>query len=201
MTANWRMEGQYFEACNCDAACPCVFLSPPTEGECTVLIGWHITKGTFGDIKLDGLNILRAIHTPGHMLETDWTAALYLDDAANEPQTDALKQIFTGQMGGSPSKLAAHIGNDLGVRSLPITFKADGKKRSVSIPDVAEVEISAIVGQGEGDVTINGHPLCVAPGQTAVVARSSHLKYTDYDINWELNEKTAFFSPFQYQGA
>jgi len=29
---------------NCEAACPCVFLSPPTEGECKVLIGWHIDK-------------------------------------------------------------------------------------------------------------------------------------------------------------
>ncbi len=201
MTTDWRIEGQYFEACNCDAACPCVFLSSPTTGECTVLIGWHIDKGTFGSTKLDGLNVLRAIYTPGHMLETEWTGALYLDDAASEAQTEALKQIFTGQVGGSPSKLAAHIINDLGVRSLPITFKAEGKKRSVSIPGVAEVEIAAIVGQGEGDVTINGHPLCVAPGQTAVVARSNHLKYADHDLNWEINEKTAFFSPFIYQGA
>jgi len=103
-------------------------------------------------------------------------------------------------VGGSPSKLAAHIINDLGVRSLPITFKADGKKRSVSIPDVAEVEIAAIVGQGDGDVTISGHPLCVSPGHTAVVARSNHLTYTDHDINWEISEKTAFFSPFNYTG-
>lgn len=200
MTANWKLEGQYFEACNCDVACPCVFLSAPTTGECTVLIGWHIDKGTFGDIPLDGLNILRAIHTPGHMLETEWTGALYLDDTASVAQSDALKQIYTGQVGGSPSKLAAHIINDLGVRSLPIAFKAEGKKRSVSIPDVAEVEIAAIVGQGDGDVTISGHPLCVAPGHTVVVARSNHLKYTDHDINWEISEKTAFFSPFSYVG-
>jgi len=200
MTENWKLEGQYFEACNCDAACPCVFLSAPTTGECTVLIGWHIKKGTFGGIPLGGLNILRAIHTPGHMLETEWTAALYLDDTASDAQADALRQIFTGQVGGSPSKLAAHIINDLGVRSLPITFKAEGKKRSVSIPDVAEVEIAAIVGQGEGDVTISGHPLCVAPGQTAIVSRSNHLKYTDHDMNWEISEKTAFFSSFVYEG-
>ena len=200
MAESWKLEGQYFEACNCDAACPCVFLSAPTTGECTVLIGWHINKGTFGGVSLDGLNILRAIYTPGHMLETEWTGALYLDDTASEEQSEALRQIYTGQVGGSPSKLAAHIITDLGVRSLPISFKADGKKRSVSIPDVAEIEIAAIVGQGDGDVTISGHPLCVAPGNAAVVARSSYLKYTDHNINWQISEKTAFFSPFVYQG-
>lgn len=200
MTTNWKLEGLYFEACNCDVACPCVFLSAPTTGECTVLIGWHIDKGTLGDIHLDGLNIMRAIHTPGPMLETQWTAALYLDDKASNEQSEALGRIFTGQVGGSPAMLAAHIGTNLGVRRLPIDFKSDGKKRSVSIPGIAEVEIAAIVGQGDGDVTISGHPMCVAPGHTAVVARSSRLKYTDHDIHWEINEKTAFFSPFSYAG-
>ena len=33
MTSDWKLEGLYFEACNCDAACPCVFLSPPTMGD------------------------------------------------------------------------------------------------------------------------------------------------------------------------
>lgn len=201
MPDNWTLKGQYFEACNCDAACPCVFLSSPTTGECTVLIGWHITEGDFDGIRLDGLNILRAIYTPGHMLESEWTAALYLDERATESQTEALNLIFTGQAGGSPSKLAAHIVNDLGVRSMPITFKAEGKKRSLSIPDVAEVEISAIVGQKDGDVTISGHPLCVSPGHPATVARSDTLRYTDHNIKWEITEKTAFFSPFNYTGS
>ena len=83
---DWRIEGTYFEACNCDAACPCVFLSAPTTGECTVFIGWHIEKGAFGETDLSGLTVARAIHTPGHMLEVPWTAALYLDDAANDAQ-------------------------------------------------------------------------------------------------------------------
>jgi len=201
MTADWKLEGMYFEACNCDAACPCVFLSPPTTGECTVFIGWHIDKGAFGDVDLSGLNVARAVHTPGHMLEVEWTAALYLDDRANEAQTEALTRIFTGRVGGSPSKLASHIGNDLGVRSLPIKFRADGKKRSVSIPNVVDVEIAAIVGQGDGDVTISGHPLCVAPGYPVVASRSSYLEYSDHGLSWEISDKTGFFSPFSYAGA
>jgi len=200
MTTNWVLAGQYFEACNCDAACPCVFLSPPTTGECTVVIGWHIDEGVFGDIDLRGLTVARAVYTPGHMLEVPWTAALYLDAMADEMQSDALEQIFTGKVGGSPAKLAAHIETDLGVRRVPITFKAGGKKRSVTIPEVVDVEIAAIVGQASGDVSISGHPLCVAPGFSVVASRSSHFTYSDYGMNWEISEKTGFFSPFRYAG-
>ena len=34
MSQKWNVAGTYFEACNCNVACPYVFLSPPTEGEC-----------------------------------------------------------------------------------------------------------------------------------------------------------------------
>ncbi|MBV8173321.1 MAG: DUF1326 domain-containing protein [Verrucomicrobia bacterium] len=49
MPASWKIAGSYFEACNCEVACPCVFTSPPTSGECTVLIAWHIDHGSFGE--------------------------------------------------------------------------------------------------------------------------------------------------------
>jgi len=197
---DWNLQGMYFEACNCAVACPCLFLSPPTTGECTVIIGWHIEKGAQGDIDLSGLNVARAVYTPGHMLEVPWTAALYLDARANALQASALEEIFTGKVGGSPSKLASHIENDLGVRKVPIDFSADGKKRSVSIPNIVEVGIEAIAGQDGRDVTISGHPLCVAPGHDIVVSKSSHLKYTDHGLRWEISEKTGSFSPFTYQG-
>jgi hypothetical protein len=200
MATDWTLEGQYFEACNCDAACPCVFLSQPTTGECTVIIGWHINSGVFGNTDLRGLNVIRAVYTPGHMQQVPWTAALYLDARADEAQNAALEQIFTGKVGGSPSKLAAHIETDLGIRKVPIEFSANGKKRTVSIPNIVDIEIAAIVGQGDGDVTISGHPLCVAPGHTIVASRSRYFRYADHGLNWELSEKTAFFSPFNYAG-
>ena len=66
MAEQWKLDGAYFEACNCATACPCVLLSPPTEGECTALVAWHIDEGNFGDVDLDGLNVSLAVHSPGH---------------------------------------------------------------------------------------------------------------------------------------
>jgi hypothetical protein len=90
----WTAAGNYFETCNCETACPCVFLSPPTTGKCTVLIAWYIDAGRFGAIPLDGLNVALAVDSPGPMTQVKWSAALYLDSRATPEQRDALMRIF-----------------------------------------------------------------------------------------------------------
>ena len=83
MASKWQAKGDYFETCNCQTLCPCIFLSPPTEGSCTVLVGWHIESGQFGNASLDGLNVAAFFFSPGPMHEGHWSAALYLDSRAS----------------------------------------------------------------------------------------------------------------------
>lgn len=199
MAEEWKLEGTYFETCNCEAACPCVFLSPPTEGDCTVLLAWHVDMGHFGDVSLDGLNVALAVDSPGHMVETKWKAALYLDEEASEEQRQALTKIFAGQAGGHPARLAEHIGEVLGVATVPIDYRAEGKRYSVRVGRVGEAVIEAIEGP-EGDVTISGHPLAIAPGFPVVAARSERMRYQDHGYDWELSGRTGFYSPFRYAG-
>ena len=201
MAAKWQLAGMYFETCNCEVACPCVFLSAPTTGECTVLVGWHIERGSFDTVTLDGLNVALAVHSPGHMAQVKWKAALYFDDKANEAQQQALTQIFTGQAGGHPGRVVSHVGEVLGIKSVAIDYHAEGKRRRMRLADIAEAEIEALAGQGGADVTINNHPLCIAPGHPAVVAKSQRLRYRDHGLQWELSEKTGFYSPFTYEGS
>ena len=86
MADNWKVSGTYFEACSCDVACPCTFLSAPTSGECNALVGWHIEKGNLADVNLDGLNVALAVSATGHMMEVKWQAAVYLDENASTEQ-------------------------------------------------------------------------------------------------------------------
>jgi hypothetical protein len=129
MTNSWKIAGSYFEACNCDVACPCIFLSPPTSGDCTLLIAWHIDQGRFGQIDLDGLNAVLAVHSPGHMLEVKWKVALYVDERADQSQQHALTQIFSGQAGGPLAGMAPLIGEVLGVKTARLSAS---KRRSIS---------------------------------------------------------------------
>jgi hypothetical protein len=137
MADQWKLDGQYMEACNCKAACPCIFLSPPTEGDCTAIVGWHIDKGNLGAVNLAGLNVAMAVYSPGEMHVVKWRAALYVDAKASESQKNALVHIFSGQAGGHPARLGSHIGEVLGVASVPIDYAANGRHRSLKVGNVA----------------------------------------------------------------
>jgi hypothetical protein len=201
MPDSWKIAGSYFEACNCNVACPCVFLSAPTSGNCTVLLAWHIDQGRFGEINLNGFNAALAAYAPGHMLEVKWKVALYVDERGNQGQQDALTQIFSGQAGGHLAALAPLIGEVLGVKAAPIEYCSEGKRRSMRLGNFAEAEIEGLPGQEGGDVTVAGVPFTPVPGFPAVVAKSKQMRFSDYDLKWEVSNKNGFFSPFAYQSA
>jgi hypothetical protein len=194
----WNLTGTYFETCNCEAACPCVFTSPPTQGHCTALVAWHIDKGQYEDVKLDGLNVALAVHAPGNMVATKWKVAAYFDDKASAAQNDALHAIFSGKAGGHPAILASFIGELAGAKNVPMRYQANGKHASLTIPGIAEAEIEAMEGQGGKPITIDNHPLCVAPGNPATVARSKNFQFSDYGMDWKLSGRNGFLSPFAY---
>lgn len=198
MATNWSVSGDYFDTCNCKAACPCVFLSPPTDGECTALVAWHIERGSYGDVKLDGLNVALAVHAPGVMAATKWKAAVYLDDRCDEKQQDALTQIFSGQAGGHPATLASFVGEIVGMSKLPIEFRREGKGRSLKLGNVGSMNSQPLEGQGGAEVTVNNHPFAVSPGQTHVVAVTGELKLKDAGFDWTQQGTASYIAPFAY---
>ena len=201
MPTSWKTVGSYFEACNCDLACPCVFLSPPTSELHTVLLAWHIDQGRFGEVNLDGFNAALAAYALGRVLEVKWEVALYVDERANQGQQGALTQIFSGQAGGYLAGFAPLSGEFMGFKAAPIEYRSEGKRRSLRVGDVADAEIEGLQGQDGGDVTISNHPFTAVQGFPAVVAKSKQMRFNDYDLKWEVSNKSGFFSPFAYQSA
>ncbi|MCP4387263.1 MAG: DUF1326 domain-containing protein [Gammaproteobacteria bacterium] len=196
--ASWNVQGTYVEACNCEAVCPCIFFSPPTEGSCTVMIGWHIDAGSFEDTSLDDLNAALLAHSPGNMKDGDWKVALYVDDRADEAQNQALMGIFSGQAGGHIANLGPLISEVLGARPAAISFNASDGGFSLSVEGLGHAEAKAIEGQGGGPVTVEGHPLAVSPGYAGRVARASRLELDDYGFALDMSAKAAMSAPFSY---
>jgi hypothetical protein len=166
---DWRLEGDYFDGCNCKSICPCIFALDPTEGDCKGLAAWHIEKGHFtngtkdnrngninydntnkNSINLDNLNVVLSVHVPGNMLSwPKWKIGLYLDERANNDQKDALTKIFTGKVGGEFFvEMLSRIGEILGIRSVPIEFNIEvkNKRRKIRIPSIVEMEIEGLTG-------------------------------------------------------
>ncbi len=200
MSTQWQIQGDYLESCTCKGACPCIYLEPPTEGDCSALVGWHIKKGAYGEVALDDLNIALALNAPGPMAEGNWKVVLYLDQRADEQQQEALGNIFGGKAGGHPELLASMIGDVLAVERQPIGFSVDDGGRHLTIGSSYEADVKAIEGQNGRKVTIDNHPLAVAPGHSLVVAKSRSLRHRNHGIDLDVSARTALYSPFEYAG-
>ena len=163
----WQIVGDYFENCNCDVVCPCVF-SPrpfltgkPTNGFCEVAFAFHVDQGVYENIRLDGLNAVVIARSPGTMAEGNWAAAVYLDEKADDHQREALQAIFTGAAGGRPlGGLAPLISTVLGIKSAAITYEKRGKRRAVQIPNLMDMGVHPAPGlDPEKEIfATNAHP-------------------------------------------
>ncbi len=195
---DWKIQGSYFETCNCETACPCVWLQEPSEGDCKLLVGWHISNGFFQDLVLNELNVALACYSPGHMKDGDWQAALYIDARADDAQFEAITQIFSGQQGGHMAILMSFVSQVSGIKKVKIDYREDGNKRGMTIAGIAQAEIESIRGINGGDASIHNPPLCVVSSHPSTVARSIQYQYRDYDKNWQFNDRNGYFSPFIY---
>ena len=81
----WRLAGDWFDICSCNIPCPCEFAQPPTNNSCQGMLVWHIRQGRFGDVQLDGFNLLALGGFEGNL----WAGAkakmgLFIDERADE---------------------------------------------------------------------------------------------------------------------
>jgi len=202
--ATWQLTGDYFENCNCDVVCPCLASSVapltarPSRGVCDVALIFHIDKGNYGDVALDGLNVSVIVHTPGPMADGNWTAAAYIDERADDQQTAALGAIFTGVEGGPMAAFAPLISTQLGVKKVSIRYSIQGKRRSAEIPGIMQMAVEPIpTMHPSGEIwTTLGHP--VAPDRIALAMGSSGSTVADYGMRWDNSGRNGHYAPISW---
>jgi hypothetical protein len=118
----WHAAGDWFDVCRCDIPCPCEFAQPPTDNWCQGVLTWHIREGHYGDVTLDGLNLVALGYFEGNIWAGEAAVALglFIDERADERQREALQMIFGGQVGGWPAQFAELVGEMRGVEFVPI---------------------------------------------------------------------------------
>ena len=84
----WSVQGDWFDTCNCSIPCPCTFAQPPTSGDCEGILAWHIRKGHYGGVHLDGLSVMALGTFTGNIWEgqTKASMAMFIDERADERQ-------------------------------------------------------------------------------------------------------------------
>jgi len=82
----WHVAGDWFDNCSCAVACPCTFAQPPDNGFCESVLFWHIQRGQYGDVNLDGLSFVRVGRWEGDLWagKAKGAAGLFIDERADE---------------------------------------------------------------------------------------------------------------------
>ena len=202
---SWNVAGEYFENCNCDVVCPCE-ISPkgflqamPDRGFCDVLLVFHVNKGRYGDTDLAGGNLVLAAHAPGVMAEGNWTVAIYLDSKASPQQQQALGAIFGGAAGGPLGALAPLIGRNVGVKTVPIEYRNEGRRRVARIEGILDTTIEAVPGVSPETLVVKQGANPLFPAEW-VQAYGVQTRYQDHEFNWDNAGKCADYAEFRWSG-
>ncbi len=196
----WIIEADYLQACNCDYGCPCEFSAPPTLGYCEGMGAWRINKGSFGDVKLDGLGFAFAARWPKAIHEGNGTVQLFFDERANPQQRDALLQIASGQQGGLPFEIIVTTFSKIQEPMfVPLQFNLNGRNSSVrvgSAMDVATEPIkNPVTGEAES-VSINHVTGFIFQKAECVSARELRVSAGELNFSWP--NKAAFVTQIKY---
>src|SRR5919197_6598026 len=94
----WRVAGDWFDVCRCTIPCPCTFAQAPSEGVCEGILAWHIREGNYGDVRLDGLNVVALGSFEGNIWdgETKATMGIYMDERADDSQARRCRRSSPG---------------------------------------------------------------------------------------------------------
>jgi hypothetical protein len=197
----WRIAGDYFESCNCDAICPCRTVGGrpggrSTHGVCFGVLSWLVRQGHAGDVDLSGLAAAFTIRYDDDEPGSPWTFVVYVDERGTAEQREALAAILTGRLGGEDvlrQPWARKPSDLVEVRARPIEITSGPDGHAVRIGTAVEATASRPVPTDE-------RVTCVVPGHHVPGRElySDRLAVDDEPFTWELSETAAFAAPFSY---
>ena len=203
MAIDWRITGDYVEACNCEAACQCVWLEPPDDDVCTAALVWDITDGQYGETDLSGRKVAMLAYTDEGVMfdpETGWYVALLVDDEADDEQRAALEAIYLGRAGGIWAAVADAHFESTEVATAPITVSRADDEISATVGDVVTMDVVEKVGFNEDVGTVSPHPL--AKGFEAKTAKSTTATVSyDDEFAWDVSGTNSYFAEFDLANA
>jgi hypothetical protein len=200
---SWRIQGRYFESCNCDAICPCRAINGvrggrSTHGVCMGVLSWLIEDGSVDGTDVSGLPVALASRYSDDEEGSPWTWVLYIAAHAGEEQRGALEDVYTGRLGGDalnhfpwawkPSELVA-------VRPVEIEVDHTRRRQRLRIRKSVSVRIRD---RYEGPETVT----CVIPGheRSGEELVADELVVEDGALSFSYRGTCGYASTFDYSG-
>jgi len=144
---SWRVEGRYFENCNCEVVCPCTasFALGADYDRCEVALVFHVDSGEVDGCDVGGLTVAAVADSPKLMTDGNWRLGLLIDDSASDEQAEKLGGVFSGQLGGPMEALAPLVGEVLGIERLPMEFSSKNGQHTLTVGDRGRLAVSDVI--------------------------------------------------------
>ena len=204
----YQLEGRLLEVCDCEVLCPCWIGEDPDGGTCDAVVAYHFDKGTIDGVDVSGRTFVILDYVPGNVLEGNWRAVFYVDDAATSEQQEALLNVFTGKLGGPIADLAQLFGEVVAAERAPITFTVEEGKGTLrvgsGVTPIVEADMTSYMGATEKPTTLQETVFSTIPGSPAYVSKAARFrrnssKYGLRDI--DLENHNAIQGHFHFEAA
>ena len=101
-------------------------------------------------------------------------------------------------MGG----FAPLIGEVLGIKTVPIDYRREGKRRSVEIPGIMQVAVRpvpSLMGEDKEVMAINAHPF--APEGVAMAVGEDGSTWSDYELRWDNSGRNGHYAAINWSNS
>ena len=199
----WRLDGTYFENCSCDMVCPCTtsgLTRPGDQERCRLVLAFHVDRGEVDGLDVSDRSVVLVVDGPQVMAEGNWRLGLVMDAAASPEQAAGLGAVFGGQAGGPMAGVAPLVGEMLGMETAPIEYVDDGRRHSLKVGDLIDIEIEDYVPPQllpDGDVErLTGifHPA----NSTLTIASATRSRVSVFGLDFANDGKNGHSAPFSW---
>jgi hypothetical protein len=205
----WHAKGDWFDVCRCNVPCPCSWAEPPDDDYCEGVLVWHIREGTYGDVALDGLNVVGLATFNGNVwagTHSNPKMGVLLDERADEGQRAALQMIFGGQAGGWPGRFNEIFGAEMaGLEFAPIAVEVadDLSSWRAEVPGRVQAAANALSGptsEGKPPRIENLPGAETGPGQVGTQGKATADQVDAFVFKWEHEGKSSKHITFDWSG-
>jgi hypothetical protein len=159
---------------------------------------WHIEEGHYGGVKLDGLRVGLAAHSPKALHLGNVTLVMLVDERANPEQRQAIEAMVPAI---TPFSIFYSLASKfLGFHYVPIEMYLDGIRSKANVPGTLELTLAPMI----NPVTGAEEPATLSKpmGFTAKVQElcaTAVMRFSKAGLSYDHSGKYGEFCPFEYK--
>lgn len=137
--------------------------------------------------------------TPALMGEGNWRVGMVMDAAASPEQAEKLGAVFSGQLGGPMAMLSPLISEMLGVESAAIEYHDDGRRHSLRVGEMMDIEIEDFVAPANPGGPVERLSGMFHPASSELtIARATRSSVDAFGLSFSHVGKNGHSAPFAW---